>query len=328
MRKDRLYVVATLLLTGAVLNACSADDASVQPQSAHSNIISLTSSLAATRAASDPQTTQLNTAVEVGVFGVSGLTTVSNGSNARYAVKADGSLTAKVSTMEWPTTGSASLYAYAPYQSGWALNANNVFTISKDQSTEDGYLKSDLLYGMPVNNPVAQTDEAVQLKFRHLLTKMAIKVVKAADDDTDFSKATLTMMGTKIATTVNLATGTLGEATGEAADIKVATSLGDWETVCIVVVPQTIAAGTELVRMVLGDKMMTAKLSSTVTLESGKAYSFTFNMVKAELCLGSISITDWATGADLGVSNSVDETGNVESDFDGNATEPARISKR
>lgn len=325
MRKDRLYVVASvLLLTGAVLTACSADDASVQPQSARSNIISLTSTLAATRAASDPQTTQLNTAVEVGVFGVSGSTLVSNGSNARYSVQADGSLTAKSSTMEWPSAGSISLYAYVPFQSGWTLGGANSFSVAADQTTADGYLKSDLLYGTPAANPVSQTETAVPLTFRHLMAKMTIKVVKSDDDDTDLSKASLTVSGTKIATTLTPQTGVLGEATGDAADIKVAATIGTAATACAVLVPQPIAAGTELVKMVVGDRLLTARMATAVTLESGKAYTFSFNIVKSELLLGQVTIADWATGANLGISSTVDETGNVESGMGGDATEPAR----
>lgn len=324
MRKDRLYVVAALLLTGVVLTACSADDASVQPQSARSNIISLTSTLAATRAVSDPQTTQLNTAVEVGVFGVSGSATISNGSNARYSVQADGSLTAKTSTMEWPSAGSISLFAYAPFQSGWTLGSANSFSVAADQTTADGYLKSDLLYGIPASNPVSQTETAVPLTFRHLMAKMTIKVVKSDDDDTDLTKASLTVSGTKIATTLTPQTGVLGEAAGDATDIKVAATVGTEATACAVLVPQQIAAGTELVKLVVGDRLLTARIATAVTLESGKAYTFSFNIVKAELLLGQVTITDWATGDDLGTASTVDETGNVESGMGGDATEPAR----
>lgn len=324
MRKDRLYVVAALLLTGAVLTACSADGADVQTQSAHSSVISLTSTLAATRAASDPQTTQLNTTVEVGVFGVSGSTTVSNGSNACYAVKADGSLSAKTNTMEWPSAGSIYLYAYAPFQSGWVLSSANSFRVAADQTTADGYLKSDLLYGTPASNPVNQTETAVPLTFRHLMAKMIVKVIRSDDDDIDLTKASLTISGTKTATTLTPQTGALGEAVGDVTDIKVAATIGTEATACAVLVPQQIAAGTELVKMVVGDRLLTARIATAVTLESGKAYTFCFNVTKSDLLLGQVTISDWVTGADLGISSMVDETGNVESDMSGDATEPAR----
>ena len=323
MRIDRLNIAVALLLTVAGFSACSADDADVQPCADKGNVVSLTSTLADTRAASDPQTTQLNTAVEVGVFGISGGTAVSNGSNARYGVKADGGLTAKSGTMEWPSAGSISLYAYAPFQSGWTWSGTNSFSVAADQTTADGYLKSDLLYGTPASNPVSQTETAVPLTFRHLMAKMTIKVVKSDDDDTDLTKASLTVSGTKTATTLTPQTGTLGEATGDAADIKVAATLGTEAKACAVLVPQQIAAGTELVKMVVGDRLLTARIATAVTLESGKAYTFSFNIVKSELLLGQVTIADWATGDDLGMSNAIDETANVESSLDGEATEPA-----
>ena len=323
--KDRLYI-ATALLTLAVLSACSADETDVERCATRGNVISLTSTLAVTRAAGDLQTTQIDTAVVVGVFGADGTSLVTGGNNAAYTVSSDGSLTAKSGTMEWPATGSISLYAYAPYRSGWTQGTDD-FNVATDQTTAAGYLNSDLLYGTPAANPVEQTEDAVTLTFRHLLSKMTVKVVKA-DEETDITDAVLYICGTHTGTTLNLATGQLGEASGETADIRIASPLGQDNTACAVVVPQTIAAGTRLVRMLLADRMLTATVASPVTLEGGKAYTFTFKVENAELLLGNVTVNDWVTGDTWEETDAVDETGNVESNLGDDATEPARSKLR
>ena len=204
MKKNSLMVgMAAMVAATQLFTACSSDGLEVQnaPQAEQSNIISLTSALqngsrkASRRATSDPQTTQLNTAVKVGAFGVAGDATITNGNNNQYSVEVNGDLSA-TAEMTWPATGDVNIYAYAPYQEGWAYDTANSFSVATDQSTEAGYLASDLVYGTPTSNPVSQTEDAIALGFTHKLAKLNITIQKAEGAALDLTGGSVTINNT------------------------------------------------------------------------------------------------------------------------------------
>ncbi len=301
MKKNHLSVVlAMMIATTPVFVACSTDDAASLSQTTTTvgNTISLTS-LLTTRSTSDPQSTQLNTAVQVGAFGVLNDATITNGNNNTYTVAANGELST-TTDMVWPAAGSANIYAYAPYQDGWIYNADNAFSVATDQTAETGYLASDLVYGIPASNPVAQTESAIALSFTHKLAKINITLNKAAGSTIDLTEATVTLMNTKVSTTLNPSTGAIGEATGDASDIALVSALGTATTACGIMVPQQIAADTRLVKIVAGDKTLYAKLATATTFVSGKSYNFTVNIgnsvepvTEVTLKLGSTAVVNW-----------------------------------
>ena len=288
------------------LTACSADDAGSSAYLEDSGEISLISSMGMTRTVSDLQTNAVSTDVVVGAFGVAGTTAVTNGANNQYAVQASGALKAKSKEMKWPknTTNKVDIYAYAPYQSDWTYNAANRFSVSTDQSTDAGYLKSDLLYASA--KQLAQTKTAIGLNFTHKLTRLIITLKKAANATYDLSKSTVYITNTKTATTLNPSTGELGAASGDAKSIQAATdiNIGTATKVYAVVVPQKLANGTKLVRVKTTDgKYLTAKLGSDITFEAGKTYNFTASLAGVELTeltLGSVTLTGWGDPNDLG----------------------------
>lgn len=304
MKKNQLFTgIVMVLAASQMLTACSSEDANISSanMASQGNAISLTSALRSSsrRVAADPQTTQLNTAVKVGAFGVSGNATITNGNNNQYSVETNGDLTT-TAEMTWPTEGSVSIYAYAPYQSGWTYNAANAFAVATNQTDAAGYLASDLVYGTPASNPVAQTSETVALGFTHKLAKLNITIQQAEDSQLDLSTASVTIMNTKVATTFNPSTGEVGEATGDAADIQVISALGTDRTACAIMVPQQVAAGTQLVKIVAGSKQLLAKLGTATTFVGGKSYNFTVKVgnvtepvTEVTLQLGSTTIVGW-----------------------------------
>lgn len=308
MKKNHLFLgLATLFASAQLFTACSNDESDNRfaTQQSKDNTISLTSSLGMTRATSDPQTTQLSTSVKVGAFGITGTTAITNGDNNQYSVAANGDLST-TNDMVWPALGDVNIYAYAPYQDGWVYNEANSFTVAADQSTAAGYLASDLVHGTPASNPVSQTEEAIALSFTHKLSKINITIQKAENATIDLSEATVTIMNTKIATTLNPSTGAIGEATGDATDILAVSALGEATTACAILVPQQLAADTRLVKIEADSKILYAKLGAATTFVGGKSYNFTVKVgstpepiTEVTLLLGSTSIVTWDS-EDLG----------------------------
>ena len=315
MKKNLFFAgMATIVAASQLLTACSTDDFNGQSsQNVQSgNTINLTSTLLTAKSTSDPQTTQLNTAVTVGAFGIASDAAITNGDNNPYTVEANGTLTA-AAEMIWPAEGSASIYAYAPYQSDWTYDADNTFTIAADQTEDTGYLASDLVYGTPASNPVSQTETAIPLSFSHKLVKLNITIQQDASSTIDLSAASVTITNTLPTTTFNPSTGNIGEATGTATDIKAVSALGTATTVCAIIVPQQIAAGTKLVSIVADGKQLIAKLGTATTFVGGKSYNFTVNVgstpepvTEVTLKLGSTSVVNW-DDEDMGAADADDK---------------------
>lgn len=311
MKTDKLILGMTALLASAAFTACSSDEADFQQSAPRSNVINLTSSMAQTRAASILQTTTVSTSVKVGAFGISGTTAITNGNNNEYTVESNGSLSAN-EAMAWPSEANAkvSIYAYAPYQSGWSsYNSANAFSVATDQSSNAGYLASDLLYAKAENK--TQTTDAIALGFTHKLSRINVTVSKSSEATVNLSNAAIYISNTKPGTTLNPSTGALGNASGTAADIKIATLPTDaGATVYGIVVPQQMTADTKFVKIVTADKTLVAKLSDAVTFESGKSYNYTATIganTAVELTLGSVTLTGWGDAIDLGSATTEEE---------------------
>ena len=311
MNTNKLILGMAILLASAAFTACSSDEADFQQSAPRSNVINLTSSMAQTRAASELQTTAVSTSVKVGAFGISGTTAITNGNNNEYTVESNGSLSAN-EAMAWPSEANAkvSIYAYAPYQSGWSsYNSANAFSVATDQSSNAGYLASDLLYAKAENK--TQTTDAIALGFTHKLSRINVTVSKSSEATVNLSNAVIYISNTKPGTTLNPSTGALGNALGTAADIKIATLPTDaGATVYGIVVPQQMTADTKFVKIVTADKTLVAKLSDAVTFESGKSYNYTATIganTAVELTLGSVTLTGWGDDIDLGSATTEEE---------------------
>lgn len=297
MDLNKFFTGMASLAAAMALTACSQDEADFQPSAlTQGNVISLTSQVAATRTASDPQTTALSTSNNVGVYVSSSSSTLYN--NVEHSVGDAGALTA-TTTMNYPTEDGATvnIYAYAPYASSMELSSDNAFSVSTDQSAESGYLASDLVYASKTGQ--ASTSNAVSLTFAHKLSQLQIVIQN--DANINLTNASVYVTGTKIATTFNPSTGTVGTASGDATAIKAA-NISAAGTVYAIVVPQDIAANTELVKITTSDKTYIAKLTSAVTFAAGKAHSFTARIApnEVELTLNASSITEWGSPTDFG----------------------------
>ena len=300
MKQNKL----SLLLTAATmltLVACSSDEVERTSTPQGEKAISLTSSVAMTRAESNLQSSTLvSTSVKVGAFGVSGSDVIDRNNNIQYAVDANGVLNASNRAMIWPQTGSASIYAYAPYAEGWTYNEAHEFTVKTDQSTGANYLASDLLYGVPAKNPVKETTEAIPVKFVHKLAKLTVTITKASNSAITLNGGKLSVLNTKIATTFTPNTGAITAASGTATVIKAGTLNSETPSaLSVIIVPQQLAAGTRFLMVEAGGKTYVANLPAATTFEGGKAYELSATVSDSSapageaLTISSTTITDW-----------------------------------
>lgn len=301
MKRISFFAMGLALL---LLCSCTSD----QPEAASNEPtpINLFSYMGATRSANASlQKTQIANGVEVGVFAKAGDTYITNGNNNKLTADGNGNFTG--TQLFFPTDGSAvSVYAYAPYSANFdGKDTETVaFSVAQDQSTDAGYLKSDLLQGVPTGtNSFTKDTPNVPLNFTHKLSKLTVKFT-LGETDVNLKGATINVLNTKIATSLKVSDGTVGAASGDATSIKVVTFAADATTFLssAVIVPQEVAAG-EFIQIVLSDKVLNAKLNNAVTLLSGKAYTYNVNIsgggaeAKAEIELAS-SVTDWDYVAD------------------------------
>ena len=288
--------IASIVIAALTMMGCSSNDVEEQA-TGQLTPIRLTSNVSQTRSANTQlQQTQLVTGVEAGVFvkNVSGY--ITGGNNSKQT--ADGAGGFNGNAIYFPADGSAvSVYAYAPYNIAWDDQSTTAvdFTVAADQSTDAGYLASDLLCGAPDGtNSFTKETETVALRFAHKLTKVNVKF--SVGEGVDLKGATVSLLNILPTTTLQVESGTLGAAKGTATAIKVATFADDATAFVgsAVVVPQTIAAGNFLQVKMADGRQYVAPLSADVTFESGKVYTYqvTIGQRGIAIVLSSI-ITDW-----------------------------------
>ena len=128
------------------LASCSSDEAEQQINN-QPTAITLVSSVAQTRTANtNLQKVQIASGVEVGVFAKTSSGYITNGNNAK--VTADGNGAFSGTQLYFPQDGAAvSVNAYAPYDAAFSGKDGEAvsFSVAADQSSDAGYLKSDLL---------------------------------------------------------------------------------------------------------------------------------------------------------------------------------------
>ena len=232
------------------------------------------------------QSTQIVEGQQVGVT----ITGAKNGHiNGAWTAGADGSLTNTEEAVYYGN-GTATITAYHPYNSIWE-STSHMFSVGTDQSTNEGYLASDLLWATATS---AKTESPVVLTFAHMLAK--INVTLTSTDMTDLSDATISICGTNIATNFNSETGELSTATtANVQEIKAGVTTPNALTASAIVIPQTVEAGTKFIKVSHGGKTLYYTLTADKELKSGHSYSYTLTVKEAEneLKLRSENIIDW-----------------------------------
>lgn len=123
----------------------------------------------------------------------------------------DGSQWTAARTLYWDE-GTYNAYAYYPYIKDVSSVEDQLFSVSVDQSTVrtstslGGYEASDLLFA--TSKGVRASDEPVQLAFRHIMSKITIRLVKGEDFEGEMPKnATVYVHNTVTEATIDLQAG-------------------------------------------------------------------------------------------------------------------------
>lgn len=224
--------------------------------------------------------------MEAGVYiNEDGGTNASIGSNRHYKVNASGGLDLQGGLQPYypPSGRSVKISAYYPYNSGTADSYD--FSVEANQSTDGGYNASDLLYSAQAN--YVRQSTAHSLPFEHKLSQIIYRLV-VGNEAPSFTGATVSIMNVLPTTEFNRTTGTLGSAKGTSTTIVPNTSGA-------IVVPQTIAGGTRLIKVSAEGNDYYYKPSSPLALESGKSYDFDIRVEKTELQV-TYTVSDWTNG--------------------------------
>ena len=292
----------TIALATLAFTACSSDDGLDGSNAGGRQSLQLVSNLSSKSTNINLQKTQIAEGVKIGVFVQNSKGFISGGNNAVQTASGTGTFTG--SPIYFPEDGSAvSVKAYAPYSSSFGdmLDENADFSVATNQSTDEGYLASDLLHGVPSGtNSFTEENPLVVLNFTHKLSKLTIKFKTSNETDVDLKGSTINIVNTLPSTTLKVADGTLGAAMGTATTIKAATYTTDATefVASAILVPQTVAQGNFIQVVLTNGKMLNAKLNTEATFASGKAYTYVVNIsgqgsdVFAEIELNS-TVTDW-----------------------------------
>lgn len=368
MKKNLIYLFAL----GAVMTACSSDDAGRQALEPQEIRLGAGMDLrVGTRGGVAVQGTAFEAGENIDVFitEVSGdgadseyplvmkytTTTEADGQNAGFnkltgAQKYNTSTSAYAAyTPMWPTTGrGVNIYAWYPVGALTSANvitgitegSEPVFTVAADQSTaaNAGYKASDLMFGVPASNPVSRTSNYIPLTFTHKLSKVIVRLSadkasfapNVADDggtaevDEQQQAANDRLVGTVIelvnvhrsvkvssGTTGALLAGSAHDKSGDAGTtVRVVTiaKAGDHVAAteleaAAIIPPQTVAEGTQLIKVTLPAGMGSGVLYYSVptdgesdvsqTFSSAKVYNYGITVQLTGLQVSS-KITDWA----------------------------------
>lgn len=232
----------------------------------------------------------------------SGNTTELLYANVNIIANGSGGFTAQ--TMYYPIDGrNIDLYAIHPYSATASLTNAVDFAISADQYIQKNYLNSDLLHATAMNKP--RSGDPISMVFSHKLSKIDFTIVS---NDVDIDLAILNgvqVLNTRPATTINMINGNISPATGNVVSVDAYGAYGSPEArnsvtgIHAIIVPQTIPAGTQLFRIIVGRQSYIYTTTEEIEFESGLQYSNTLTITAGQITLES-SITEWGDGGSIG----------------------------
>lgn len=196
--------------------------------------------------------------------------------------------------------------------------------VESDQSSEDSYLKSDLLYAARKNNAFSKT--AIPLTFYHMLSKVQVAIKAGAGfSDLDLEGATVSIVGIKLkadftpdksADINNTVPATAQDARAKmialtASDDNLVSDMYLSNNVTTgtdfskavyndaIIVPQTVESGKPFVQVILPNNrgVLTHKLDSDVTFKSGMKYQYQITVNLTGLTVKS-TVVDWKSVGD------------------------------
>lgn len=195
------------------------------------------------------------------------------------------------------------VYGYYPGVNYIESPTSYSFEVQADQSTEaqngdlGGYEQSDLLWGKKTSE---FTTSQIVLKYNHILAGVRVTLKKGdgiTDTEWDKLKKIVLVENTVRKASVNLSTGATAVDGTEVSVVRMAPQSGD--NYRAVVIPQTVAAGKQLLSITIDGKTYSHKLNSAMNYQSGKLHNFTMTVNKSadtgdyEIKVTDNGITPW-----------------------------------
>ena len=115
--------------------------------------------------------------------------------NGLWLADGNGTLVNVSNPVHWGDT-EVTVTAYHPYDADWT-ESQQTFSVQTDQSTDSGYLDSDLLWAKTTSSA---SDEPVALSFTHKLAK--VNVTLTSDDIEDLSNIKFNKKKVQLATLI------------------------------------------------------------------------------------------------------------------------------
>lgn len=229
---------------------------------------------------------------EIGIFVYEGDKAVY--SNVKYVY--DGSLWNSDNAITAKSGVQYKYYAYYPYNAEVTDAAKVSVTVKADQT--GGYNKEDFLTAQ--NTEAAAGAENITLNFNHAFSLVQVGIKAEATTD---ANASVTLENIIPTAEVNVITGTVAAATGEATSVMMKKSATKMEYRAIVPA-QTIAANAKLMSITANGKTFAVSNSEAVEYAQGKALQITVNSLNPlpegnEITIGG-SIAEWEEGTDPG----------------------------
>lgn len=194
-------------------------------------------------------------------------------------------------TFYW-NEGKNNVYAYYPYVAEVNETEAFPFKVSIDQSTAEGYSKSDFLWAKAEGQQAGTSP--VSLIFSHILSRALVKIVKGDDYEGDLPDNMEVFLHNTVTTAnVDLATGgSCKDAYAGMETIKMQKLSKDLYTA--IVVPQNIATRRPLVEIIMGH--VSYLMEGTISFKQGYQHTMTItvteNPQQAEINIGG-GIEGW-----------------------------------
>lgn len=213
------------------------------------------------------------------------------------ALTYDGALWSGRRPLYWSEEGAMDVYGYYPYMTPTTINKHR-WSVQLDQSTpatEDalsGYEASDFLWAKAEG--VSQTDGNVQLQFKHMCSKLVIKLVKGEKfTDVIPEDTEVYLYSTVPSATIDFTKGIVSkDVYGTKQKIKARRISED--TFEVIVVPQSVLEYSPFVEIVIGSiAYMTEEI---ITYYAGVQYTVSITLDKSpnqiQVELGG-TVEDW-----------------------------------
>lgn len=334
MKKSKTFFACAML---AALASCS-NDHELSQQSAEDTPIRIQANVGGitTRAGSDIQSQYFDANEIIGIFlrehlesGEKSIISYTQPLDGEVQTSgANATIDIQTQTQYYPSNGhGVDCLAIYPKQNESAdiKNGMTTFSVQTDQSNNDNYKASDLMYAYTANTKKS-AKAPIKLTFSHLLSKIIVEVCVEASGSVDKSvlkdvcvdlksvNKTIDITVSDMSQTVGSTTPTtpgsvvLGSNASNEAIIKMGkpgVSTDDKKTneVAAIIVPQTIADTKPFIQVRLNDGTSdyatytyNVSNSSGLTFATGKSYKYTITLKSGGISVQSVEITPWTPG--------------------------------